>query len=1528
MPATVAPWLADLDEDWVQPATVPANPTYTELTSASHDANSLGGSVNRSRIPRRSSSGQSQITPSGASSQKRRMPLSQLNSSANNAMREASLGSQTIGARSVSVASADSVVHYDTMARSKSASPRKQPTLEWKKRLVGGEVGYGDQTDLFGPSGLENIFQSPARRFSSRPSSQDKSILPSFSRTKQQVIMPSSPPPWPSNVDLTLQSTSDGADLANSLNAVEEELLDELLEDEEAVQGSVRHVRAAEESPHAVEQSRLDEQSGLQDPDVTDNNDSVSKPSFGVKSIQRSTCRTVSGESDLQHEELSPVFVSKHTTVSGTIGYTPLDSNLVKQMEAMDLRSPRPLLNKQSGSRKIEDSIGFEDTDLPTGTPPLTKLGEFVNVRRGGLSNHGSFKNRPLSPSPSEHPSFSAVEEPMAQSTIENRAPAELAIGERRKNTVDQPSSPLLTPTTPVIDCEQSRLSPRKTRGSASPLKLFSNHDTFTNNRLLRRMSQLEDVDPDEPRGKFAQEIVEESAIDDAGDDTVASRSLAGSRVNLRPGSLTESQSRNASKLSNFGEGELDERDFEADFSFSTGVELRLEEPSSEGSPLPETVPPGSRTPFRFYVDQASQEFKETLQLKRKFSKRSTIRSQLSDDREDNVLNGSSAGDATATHDHGTQTQEFIDYTEGKRPQSSPIKAPTPKRRRTLHALEQDDDDDFGYGSVAYRKRESVHIEVTRRSEKQTTKSTHHFSTFDTDSVPQRQVSRPRNPTPSQARRQQVEAEIEEATAEFMASSPRLEAIKEQIEASELPGDFNLAEQAKAVASEVAAFTLNVSKANTEGERKRSITTQDFLDEAMHIMSMIRARGRPQSGLGSLEESDAEEVYGKHLHPEDVSFQRSPSPLRLSRPPSREGQTSGWRPRSENSQDPRVVSQLRRFAEKDDIDLVDTSVRSLHFDEAPSHRPEEDEIFVEPSINIRISGPRSERSRERGESNASQPTQSDSFKSHASNPSIDSSSGRTVNTSSTRRSENVATLAPETVAHLIPEEVAGMTFDRDKQKWIRARSTKRSQRATPTPHSPTPTSNVTSDDDPFGDIPDLTVDEVKELHHIQHACNSQAPTALQSSKISAHDQAPDVQEGSTAVENRTTSQETVVARPVTSDSKAIPPFNSSSVPSKNSAFESSEPQIETRATSWSNEELACLQRRGPVLPQFAEVSTTQMTCTASVESAGPTPEEEHNETKYGETTFSAIQDDSLPLDDSDTEELPALPQHRDLPPHPVFPSSASVYRGAARNVTRNMSLRRQTLDRGFYANVQHDQSELSLIAELPDKRLMSLSLSVSRPSGQSQELALPSSPSTRVDATLYLSDLPDFTMHQIDEAKPSEQALAKRVAQHEMQAASDRYSLSVQGLVKTLTDVEPDEPYWEDIKALNLHDRSLGSLHGLEDFCTHVQDLNISNNEVSQLKGAPASIRRLNARSNALSSLTAWGHLMNLQYLDISYNNLDSLDGLSCLIHLRELRADGNKITSLRGIMELDGLLKLRLRQNNVVSVDFSGCQL
>ncbi|KAK3044081.1 hypothetical protein LTS18_002230, partial [Coniosporium uncinatum] len=217
---------------------------------------------------------------------------------------------------------------------------------------------------------------------------------------------------------------------------------------------------------------------------------------------------------------------------------------------------------------------------------------------------------------------------------------------------------------------------------------------------------------------------------------------------------------------------------------------------------------------------------------------------------------------------------------------------------------------------------------------------------------------------------------------------------------------------------------------------------------------------------------------------------------------------------------------------------------------------------------------------------------------------------------------------------------------------------------------------------------------------------------------------------------------------------------------------------------------------------------------------------------------------------------------------------------------------------------------------------MSLSLHVSAHPNNTL-IVQPSSPPANGDLTFYLSELPDFTVHQIDERELPDRSLVKRGGSHQFKSCEDRFEQGNDALVKALQDVESEEPYWEDLRQVDLHEQALTSLHLLDLFCDRAEVVDVAGNAIAQLNGVPSTTRSLNAARNCLTSLTNWGHLMNLQYLDVSGNDIDNLRGFSCLIHLRELRADNNRIEGLDGIHQLDGLLSLSLCGNRLRVVDF-----
>ncbi|KXS99744.1 hypothetical protein AC578_10403 [Pseudocercospora eumusae] len=1495
--SNIAPWLQGLDEAWEIPASASVQIQHNNtISSATHDAHSIR--TRSTRIHRQLS----QKTTSHTSTQKRRHPLATLTNSGSNSIRPQRQSSTLMPSRSFSGTSQDSVLHYaGTVAqRSKSASPtKKQETLEWKRRLLKGQVGYGDQTDLFGANGLENIFaQKPET--DAKPNVRSSM---SWLNNSSFADMPSSPPLWKRRGDYG-EEQDDASE--ERLTAVAEEMESQPNHQSDVDRDSFRS------NPFALDHS---DPPGIQD-SIPEESAILSPERLEPTEHNMLGNRTVSGQTEC--EDFSPVFISKHTTMDGKTDYKAFDSHYIKKFQDMELRRPSQDDSQEDTPcphevSQAQDDSAFTDgpesdllhvpnpppdlslsENLPTGTPPsVANLGGNVQFRRGGYSAQGSWKERPLSASQSSAEPAHVRDASGLLSPIPSSGPNRTA---------------RLSPNPPSTPIPQHAHSEPKSKSSASPLKLFAPHDTFTSNRLLRRMSQL---DPD------LSSLNEQHGADQGRDKLSTDRKVSGA---------------------SFGSGSLSHHKFTAEITITSASDS--DKQNSDRSPGSDIPPPGARSPVIFNLITSPITKENTFKLKRRRSALTSAGSTMNATSKKKEHLQPTVEDATDLSKTFEQPPE-MSVAAGKRPRNSPYKAPTPKRRRTLHASELE------AGTAEMNRSYHDHLQDALAASKATSNKTEQLQ----------DALRPRNPTPSQRRREQIEAEIRETAEQFVAEEPeRLEAVMEQIESSMATASPpSMHQQARTVANEVAKFSLRVQKASGDmTERKRSVTTQDFFNEAVMVMRLIREKAGRQSGLGSVAESDQEGNSGLDgTHPD-------PSALRISRPPSREI-ASGWRSRNSEHTDARVVSHLRKFQEKDDTEFIAQSVASLHMDDDAADEVDEDAlddfedsvVAVDEHSNIRIRGPMPGFQQEDDES---RPASQRSNQTQSTQHSSATSTGRTLHTTSTRKSENVGTLAPDAVAHLIGEQVGSMYFDKNRQQWVKSKSP---EKRNPYGSFLEPPSNITSDDDPFREISDLPVDERKEEEIRKTSSQGRRVSVLPGdgavSVPEVHDYAQEEQ-----IETRTTSQETVLARTVTSESHKSRHTYSSSDPSRctNTAFGSSQQQIiETRATSWGDDDLqrlaaqgkarhqplayaaaqAALQQRsqGSMLarPQSADTQKSffppQETITEERESMLENDEEDVGDETLDEVNGNSTESAALP---DDTECVHELREHIESPKlRNTKITVESGYRNTTSRSTRKVSLRRKTLTSRFTQQDELEQSELSFVASLPGDRIMSVSLSVSRPLSKRQpyepaNALYPSSP-IKFDSNHILSDLPDFTVHEEDHERPTERALAKRLAKHAADEVNDRYALTIKDLVKTLTNVKQNEPHWDKTRQLDLHDQGLRSVYGLNDFCGGLQDMNVSGNDISYLEGAPGTLRNLVAKNCLLSSLTPWTHLMNLQYLDISGNQLDNLTGLECLIHLRELRADDNNIESLDGVLGLDGLLKLRARRNKLRSLDLEYSQ-
>jgi len=1042
--------------------------------------------------------------------------------------------------------------------------------------------------------------------------------------------------------------------------------------------------------------------------------------------------------------------------------------------------------------------------DLPAGTPEVVSIGEFVSTRRGGLSPDGSFLRRPLSPSPLRHVSGStafSVTNGFGNGTA-SIAGTQLHLPQRQSSLPED-----------TVVRHPSGASQAETEATSQ--KSYDTQETA--------------IGMAERKYPAVSEIVELHATQNATNSNHTGGTLDGSVQ--------------------FGQGHFDEYSFPDDLSYcspreDSGASLASHSPPSS------VLPPGSQQPLGFRVESPAVD-DGTFGGKRKSSKTSAKSTLSVYKRSVRRGDGNSAfGNSTSHVQHAPLTLNA----DGKRPPTSPFKSPTPKRRRTLVTSDLEDIIPDTDGSIQVSHRRVLSFVGKKRKD---ARYDGQSNVADPETLAQRHILRPRNPTPSQRRRQEVEEQLREAAERFAPSSPRLEAIKEHLSIANSEGETSQMEKARLVASEVVAFSEKVAHGMADHGRKRSVTTQDFLDEATKIMNFIRNKGAPNSGLASLVESDLENGT---LEEEPEQLDSPTSPLPISRPPTREGLKSGWRSR-EQILDARVVSLLKKYQDLEDDGFMGSSL-DAEVDRVASNlnKVESDP----PGLHIIEPSSRHLKRRDSDASNDGNPSHrtdtSDRAATQSSHTTAESSLGRTI---TSRKSDNVATLAPEVVAHLIPQEIAGMTFDQDKGIWVKARSPRKAESAKDD------AGNLSqSEEDPFNGIPDLTVDEMRESENLKTRPITPLPHPIDEDDVFGpqSDLDPSVEEQ------------------IQSDDLG----NEGSVQS-------------TAIDLQTSPKPGSLQQGGSKKPSVDSASQRAANAKSSPK------RDTINDYEEVEHEYSILEGRSKPK------------QHR-LSELKVSISSPFIHVYTKADKTSGSQNAK---------SADIIRSEQGRSNEKPYDQAVSVTVTgtVAAPRAKSKVMInAPSSPN-HADMTFYMSELPEFTLNQVDEREIENRPVIKRAGGILVQGKEDRFAWGNHLLAKALQDVEPNAD-WEDLREVDLHGKSITSLHILDVVCERLEKLNISSNELCQLSGAPSMIRSLNAQHNLLTSLTSWAHLSNLQYLDVSNNNIDTLRGFGCLLHLRELKADNNQIKSLEGIEQLDALLSLSLRRNKITDVDLAGYEL
>ena len=1493
-------WLDSLSEEWVSQ---PRSSTPSIANSSPKGTSSHASNASQSRIPRLKASSISAATGETVYPLKRKTSK-RLDSKPNHILGERTSASinaahnwQTRGPvspRNISPG-AEKTKRLSTGSlplsqlgtvqhKADQTSPAKvhsgKGTADWKRRVLQGNCASGQQKDLFnsGPVGLETIFTAPTLR----------TKVPKKLRTN---------PYSPKKEEAHLKSPrTDGKPRMSGI----------------VLNGTPTALRTA--GGRRSISPRCDQSRG-----ITENDNSG----------------CASGSNVDRHEKMSPIYDLRNDTIDGRIEYKTLDASMQQLRTEMDRLGLKQRTRKASPSsdndlshrrtrhpKNMRSRTSTDDwtshslpDDLSQGTEAFALQGGFINVHRGGYSIDGSFQRRPLSPS--SMPNFDSSQ--LTSPVLPSRYNA-------RRRSVPSPSASSINvgvavtgPRTPGKKPNSRASSTERPCSSGSPLKLFDKYDTFTNDRLIRRMSQFE-RSFDEVRSEDSCNSHAGSSADGDHDLKTLNYSKTRSPRSCLRENDRRSEGSQQGRICNFGQGELDNHSFAR---VGSSVHHSCELKNSQSEP--------SRDTFKFRNLPRSLSYDASIesdQLPANVPQYPPKNHDGFDDAYETVSIQARELNPIQYDLHRTTDANPAYSTNGKRLPHSPAKDPQPKRRRTLLSSDEipgrkipevsPQSKDLLVQSIVGRKRKDARYEDSSR-------------TADPRVLALRQILRPRNPTPNQAGLQRRNAEIY-ATQHSHLATIELPTIEKSLGSVMDP-------PTKALAGELASFALDIVQDITSGNRKASVTTADFFNEAQQIMQHLRQQGPPDD-LRSATESEA-----GHSEGYSTTGERAIALENFPRPPQKAKHADHQQQGQSNPGNPNMGAESG--------DALLPCLEALHLTDTDAcaivclreQEPDSETESDPPNMRVLAHVNQSQKRKHSDSEQDGSAYGADEARTLTSHPSTGPSTASSIPTASSRSSGRMV-IGPDSVTHLLTNEVAGMTFDRDKGVWIK----RKAPNADGLDNYERSASELT-DENPLGGIPDLSIDELEEIDRIISSARSVKAMTLPNNGIVMEDRAWKPQ-----IEEEAKKRLSEATKPQKSDEPAVEPPGDSSVPSKYSHFASSGPIIETRVTSWDGDALLTENNKVEMVMQPGSATDQQDEHAAEVEHeisilegrVSRTPErpsKQRLQPRVVTVAFSSPLVDRIqspcPQDDGDRsweegselnlEDSVSDLQQQETPNKGREFSFKYKPRSSRRSSSRRASFGGKSFTTRPMSRVdEHD--ELAFLQHSVKNPITSMDVIISTPLPQqnSQDnLACTASNFRCSSISFQLTPLPDFTLHEArDPLDHDPQRIDKRRQFISPREVEHNLALGIKDLVCKITDIEPFDPYWESIRKLDLQGKELVTLHKLDDFCDRIQELDVSNNSLGHLNGMPSGVRRLRIRHNCLSDLTAWGHLHNLQYLDVSGNQLQSLHGFRSLVHLRNLVADNNLIERLDGIHELDGLIDLRLRNNRMSRLDLDGIDL
>lgn len=1270
--------------------------------------------------------------------------------------------------RSVSVATCGSVVH-----KSLNSAIAAEGTPEWKRRLINGEVQYGEQRDLFcsAAAGLQDMFKPPQADLSDTQ----------YGHALPDRTMPSSPPLYQYEPDEDIDR------LLELAEQDEHDFPEQVTPSPSPRRGNrSTHFRSTSNGnnsflPCLPEGNYVDESPLQHVGSIARNKVLLNAPRPAQGSL-----RKVSAQTD-DNEDFSPIIIERQDGEDGQVKFGAIELPIIELQSKLER-----VLNSQASDVGSDSLYPGATVERPSDIDALdhfTRNAGQINLRRGGRSGDGSFYTRALSPDLGVDTSEMLPEESLQASTPKEFPTIRTELPSRgASQSIGSPS----LPRPPFPSPEK-----RSINASGSPLKLFGPYDTFTNQTLLRRISQFEDVD---------------------------SGNSSGQGTGLADPEKIDGMDQSRRSVSYFGGGQLDDYEFTADMSEAHDI--------FDGTDKENVSPEAHIVPMASHRHMSFGNASKLLVSRRR------ERSSASTDMAADVHRPNVAKDIPELR--GTPGRD-LEVSDAKRTRNSPVKDPTPKRRRTLRRSDatHSRQEQLSQVDTAHQQMQSV------MGKKRKDARPGQFQIAEADVLAARRILKPCSPASSRKSSQEFE------------------------------GSLNMANQ--------------TGDAPTETERKPSIKTQDFVDQAAQIMAMIRNQVKP-TGLTSLEESEEEHNTGAEAEIASVAGSQPDSTYEpLSRPPSREGKQSPNY--QERSNDPELEARLKQYKEMSDMgDLVTSSMRSVSmaqdairaahhlerqiqqttFGRAATTLPGTDNL-VSDLANVRISGPFLDSSL------PASPTRG-----YPSNSST--RSANTLPTTSSTNSDSRRTIMPESVSHLIPDRVGSMYLDKSQNIWIKKKD------ANSEAQNNSVAAADESEEDPFASIPDLTVDMTQEMRNLKPV-------------VKKNGRGPGVAD--------------VLSSPLPPQVGFIP-FSK----------DQHEEEVEELPKMDRQEDQGTFSSRNGTTRRRNMTISFSSPIASIIQEAIAMGTDSFDE----EATPRSIDYDRSP-DQSPPEGFSGKAALRQMDSKSRPPTMRYASQQGPDFVRRPVSPINEQDEDGTVELLANEGNQLSFVGEQSlmsyggqESRQRSLSVIISRTPGN-KSLALVGDDSAIIGhniANMSLSPLSELNVNQGDQSFGFELSyvLGNR---HLSTGDGSRkvMSLTLRELVERISEVEPCEPYWQDLEALDLSEKRLTSLHMLEEFCGKVVTLDASQNALGHLEGVPCSVRQLKVSQNMLTELTSWNHLVNLQYVDISGNEVKNLSALRNLVHLRSLKADNNRLTSLDGLESHEGLLSLRARDNLIEELDF-----